>query len=208
MDLIAVSASSMTSIVTTVLVTWTIPNMKPVRKILFFYSGCALMFSLDCLPLKIGDGICHDECNNYEFFDDMGDCCMAYIDDSKCSKCLCDWDQTRHLSQNAFQCTKERVGDGVCNDNCNTAEFQYDDYDCCSIFIWSEQCIDCSCHLSGVRHPDFLCSAHRAGNFRCEDACNFYHYDYDGLDCCSEIINSDYCDICTCHLTGLQHPDM
>lgn len=134
---------------------------------------------------------------------------MHYIDDSKCLLCYCLWDHTRHLSKIDFECTGERIGDGFCNDNCNVEEFQYDDKDCCTDFIRSEQCIDCVCHFDGIRHSDeYECSTHRIGNHRCEDECNTEYFDYDQFDCCTLHINKDYCSECVCHLTGFQHQSM
>ena len=39
----------------------------------------------------------------------------------------------------------------------------------------------------------------------CDDLSNVLLCDYDGGDCCLDLIQSDYCDDCICHLTGEKH---
>ena len=159
-----------------------------------------------CLWGKIGDNICHDECNRHEFHQDQGDCCLDYIDDTKCSTCICRWDYKRHLSKVHHNCSKEMIGDGICNDNCNSFVFDFDQFDCCLNKIRNDFCIDCICHEDGSVHKMNLCSYSRIGNERCEDECNSPMYDYDDFDCCGEIINDFHCDDCICHETGIKHP--
>ena len=159
-----------------------------------------------CLPSKVGDNICHDECNTDDFGKDYGDCCLDYIDDTKCSSCICSWDYQRHLSKVQQNCSESSIGDGICNDICNNFSFDYDLFDCCLNKIRDDFCIDCICHEDDMVHKMNLCSFHRLGNERCEDECNSIMYDYDEFDCCGEIINDNYCDDCICHEDGNKHP--
>ena len=69
------------------------------------------------------------------------------------------------------------VGDGVCNDETNIAECDYDSLDCC---LNLNMVGDAICH-DDTNHPE----------------CN-----YDGGDCCVNV-NTDSCSDCNCLASGV-----
>ena len=49
------------------------------------------------------------------------------------------------------------VGNGVCNDDANTADCNYDGGDCCLSPVNTEHCSDCACHLKcPVSNPNYV----------------------------------------------------
>ena len=90
------------------------------------------------------------------------------------------------------------MGNGVCNDDANIADCNYDGGDCCLSPVNTEHCSDCSCHhqqtcLAGV-HP---LSLH--GDGYCHDELNNAECTYDGGDCCLSPVNTEHCSDCSCH---------
>ena len=138
----------------------------------------------------VGDGICNDETNIAECSYDNGDCCGYNINSEHCTECTC-----FHQETCLAGVTHAFVGDGVCNDETNIAECDYDGGDCCGYGINSEHCNECNCYAleictNGV-HP-------LAGNGLCNDDTNIVECSYDGGDCCGSCVNTDYCTECQC----------
>ena len=69
------------------------------------------------------------------------------------------------------------VGDGVCNDETNIAECDYDGGDCCP-------------------NPNMV------GDAICHDETNHLGCNYDGGDCCVNV-NTDSCSDCNCLASGV-----
>ena len=44
------------------------------------------------------------------------------------------------------------------------------------------------------------------GDGFCEDEINVETCDFDGGDCCLNVIITNYCDKCVCHWDGTRHP--
>ena len=114
------------------------------------------------------------------------------------------------------------MGNGVCNDDANIADCNYDGGDCCLSPVNTEHCSNCSCHhqqtcLAGV-HPlvgDGYChnelnnadcnydsgdccpNSNLVGNGFCNDKTNNANCNFDGGDCCVNV-NKDYCSECSC----------
>ena len=63
-----------------------------------------------CQPEMIGNGQCQDNCNTDYFQFDGEDCCQDFIDDLHCIKCICQFDNTRHLPS----CAPRNLGTGFC----------------------------------------------------------------------------------------------
>ena len=42
-----------------------------------------------------------------------------------------------------------------------------------------------------------------AGNGYCDDQTNLEACDFDGGDCCGDNVNTDYCTVCICYVTGM-----
>ena len=99
------------------------------------------------------------------------------------------------------------VGNGLCNDETNNPECNYDGGDCCATNANTNFCSNCVCHLietcAAGYHP-------LVGNGFCNDDTNIAECDYDGGDCCGYNINSEHCTECTCFhqetcLAGVTH---
>ena len=109
----------------------------------------------------MGDGYCNDESNTFECNYDGGDCCGPCVNTNFCKECLCLSNITNYNINcgNYFtdscakcanfscgwpDCTRVNsecvptvlsnplVGNGVCNDETNTKECNFDGGDCCS----------------------------------------------------------------------------
>jgi hypothetical protein len=120
----------------------------------------------------VGDGICNDYTNNAECGYDGGDCCGYNINSDHCTECACFHQETCLVGLNhAF------VGDGVCNDETNNVECEYDGGDCCL-------------------NPNMV------GDAICHDETNHLGCNYDGGDCCVNV-NTDSCTECNCLGSGV-----
>jgi len=71
----------------------------------------------DCLPYKIGDGFCDQECAHSTTGNDAGDC--DYV---------------------TSECSRDLLENGYCNQECNKAYHNYDNGDCC--LNTKDSCID------------------------------------------------------------------
>lgn len=100
----------------------------------------------------IHDGLCHDICNFKRFDFDGMDCCLQQIETDDCEDCICHLDGTVHFST-GFVCPHFNIGNGFCEDFCNFELRHFDGLDCCQEQIADEHCIDCICHLDGLRRP-------------------------------------------------------
>ena len=135
-----------------------------------YCSDCACHLLETCEagyhPL-VGNGFCDDDTNIAECDYDGGDCCGYHIDSDHCTACIC-----LHQEMCAAGVTHVFLGDGVCNDETNFAECDYDGGDCC---------ID----------PNLV------GDAICNDETNNLGCNYDGGDCCVNV-NIDSCSECNC----------
>ena len=100
----------------------------------------------------VGNGFCNDDTNIAGCNYDGGDCCGYNINSEHCTECTC-----FHQESCIAGVTHAFVGDGVCNDETNIAECNYDGGDCCGYNITSEHCTECTCFhqetcLAGVTH--------------------------------------------------------
>ena len=171
----------------------------------------------------IGDGSCNDESNNEDCIYDGGDCCDYNITSEHCTECTC-----FHRETCLAGVTHGFVGDGVCNDETNNAECDYDGGDCCGYNIISEHCTECTCFhqetcLAGVTHAflgDGICNdetniaecsydggdccpnPNMVGDAICHDETNHLGCNYDGGDCCVNV-NTDSCSDCNCLGSGV-----
>lgn len=195
----------------------------------YFCNTCAChnqyitTFIPECLSVYIGNGICEDECNTAESdFDDL-DCCLPIIETMYCFDCKCHLDGTQHLSSK-YQCSivhlsalfitkgtcynSNKIGNGMCDDDCNTVGTQYDGFDCCLDFILqrvaASTCDECTCHLDMMKHPKG-CHFFEKGDGKCQDHCNYNEFEFDDLDCCLPYIQDRDCNYCICHLDGIRH---
>ena len=126
---------------------------------------------LDDHPL-VGNGFCNDGTNIAECSYDGGDCCGCNINSEHCTECTCFHQETCLAGLNhAF------VSDGVCNEETNIAECDYDGGDCCP-------------------NPNMV------GDAICHDETNLLGCNFDGGDCCVNV-NTDSCSDCNCLASGV-----
>ena len=129
---------------------------------------------LDCNQSDIvGDGYCNDESNTFECNYDGGDCCGPCINTNLCTECLCfsnipkyDIDCGNYFTDSCAKCTNflcsedctrvnsecvpsflsnPLVGNGVCNNETNIKECNFDGGDCCKPLPNKELCSKCEC---------------------------------------------------------------
>ena len=91
------------------------------------------------------------------------------------------------------------VSDGLCNDETNIQECNYDGGDCCGYNVNKNHCTECTCFIeetcfSGV-HP-------LVGDGFCNNETNNFDCNYDGGDCCVNV-NTDFCSECKCLGSGV-----
>ena len=91
------------------------------------------------------------------------------------------------------------VGDGVCNDETNTAVCNYDGGDCCLNVINTDHCSECTCYFEEFCATGFHPSV---GDGFCNDETNIVECNYDGGDCCVNV-NTDLCSNCLCSSNGV-----
>ena len=157
-------------------------------------KDCACLGSDEITNPLVGNSQCNDETNNLNCNYDGGDCCGYSINSEHCTECTC-----FHQETCLAGVTHAFVGDGVCNDETNIEECNYDSGDCCGNSINSEHCTECTCFhqetcLAGV-HP-------LVGDSVCNDEKNIAECDYDGGDCCVNV-NTDSCSDCNCLASGV-----
>ena len=112
---------------------------------------------------KVGDGFCNDGTNNPECNYDGGDCCGSCVVKQFCSYCQClEGDNTGN------GVSSPSIGDGVCHDDNNVADCNYDGGDCCSI------------------------GNNLIGNGFCNIETNNAECNYDGGDCCGPDVSCKY----------------
>ena len=88
------------------------------------------------------------------------------------------------------------VGDGLCNDETNNPDCNYDGGDCCGSCVVTEQCSECQC-LGGIDGNGV--SSPSIGDGYCQDGNNNAACNYDGFDCCGTAVTAEHCMECLCH---------
>ena len=88
------------------------------------------------------------------------------------------------------------VGDGVCNDEVNNADCNYDEGDCCGYYVNTDDCSDCICY----HNETCIAGAHPlVANGFCNDDTNNVNCNYDGGDCCQYDVTDEFCSDCKCY---------
>ncbi len=159
----------------------------------------------------IGDKLCHGFNNNEECNYDGMDCCLPIIDDSLCSDVLCRCHLTgiRHPSYAAYGCHGDpsMLGDGVCDDDLNSASCAFDQGDCCNPQADFSFCSNCTCLEDtqwNVTYQGF-CNETTVQDLNCDEVNNVEECGYDGGDCCRPVVNCPHGNCSTCHLTNRPH---
>ena len=111
-----------------------------------------------------GDGFCDDACNVPEHHFDKGDCCLDLVSSDFCPDCFCYEDCTYHNTTSAMKrtlecyaenpmqtihwgtCGNSFIGNGHCDDACNSTEFDFDGGDCCKELTNTFYCSFCFCY--------------------------------------------------------------
>ena len=107
------------------------------------------------------------------------------------------WDST---------CSSNWVGDGACDDECNTEDNSWDGGDCCGPDVNDWWCWDCECldpnseyfGAEGGQDEEDPCTFWYVGDGYCDDECNVENHDFDGGDCCGDDVETWFCTECAC----------
>ena len=136
----------------------------------------------DCMVLWLGDGLCDDGCNNHLFDFDHQDCCLEDVADiSYCNECICYANCTGPgLATDTpviYQCQGMGYNESLLSTMFNTTstmlllvQFYY----CTSTDFWINDGF-------------------------CDEECNAPDFNYDGGDCCLDIVNNAKCIDCYCY---------
>ena len=130
-----------------------------------YQEDCAHLYNKriedDCNYHRLGNNYCNDENNNEKCNWDGGDCCGNDRNTDFCSVCEC-------FEPKGFevpQCDWKQMKDGICNDETNTEECNWDVGDCCDENVDMTTCSSCEC-LEPARWNDNNCEDFR--RFICE----------------------------------------
>ena len=173
--------------------------LEPIQDQYCIECQCVEFNITDCptdLYYLVNDGVCQDISNIEECAWDGGDCCQLLpISLLNCYDCECHLDPDLNLQP----CHKTNFqGNGICDDDLNTFQCEFDHGDCCltndthpGVF---DTCIECICH--GCPYEIEM-----VGDGYCDDSTNNAMCNYDGGDCClqGEEANWSACEFCTCH---------
>merc|ERR1712210_166606 len=142
-----------------------------------------------------GDGNCDDENNNKGCAYDGGDCCAGTVKGGKVQKDYC----------KACKCIDPKAGkkpacgspkykgDGVCDDDNNNKDCEYDGGDCCYKTVKGGElnlkyCEKCKC-IDPENQGKNTCGLPKyKGDGNCDDKNNNEGCGYDGGDCCSSTV--------------------
>ena len=91
----------------------------------------------------------------------------------------------------------ELVANGVCNDESNNAECNFDGGDCTTN---TSTTIQATTTGQGTTNPTTAggCNTGWIGDTYCDDINNNMDCSYDGGDCCGCNVQTDYCNVCGC----------
>jgi len=90
--------------------------------------------------------------------------------------------------------------DGICDDDNNNCECEWDGGDCCGDNVNIEWCDDCEClDPNFCNVDDSQCgNPYWKNDGICDDDNNNCHCEWDGGDCCGDNVNTSWCDDCEC----------
>merc|ERR1712062_450906 len=95
-------------------------------------------------------------------------------------------------------CNRRAIGDGECDDGCNTAACDYAGGDCYGTDVKTIFCEACQClDPNPSARCDSICDDF-VGDGVCDDLCNTAACDYDGGDCCGSEVDTMWCEACEC----------
>ena len=95
----------------------------------------------DCCGPMVANGVCQDDLNIPQCAFDGGDCCGSCVITTDCSECECLIDG--YVADNSIQ--SHSIGNGLCEDELNNIECDFDGGDCCGACINIEFCTECEC---------------------------------------------------------------
>ena len=97
------------------------------------------------------------------------------------------------------ECIQEWIGDGLCEDENNVPECDYDGGDCCGI-VDKKHCKECKCKdpsFGGTVDKQPCFNSKLRGDGNCDDENNNPECDFDGGDCCTDTRHLQ-CHDCIC----------
>jgi len=128
--------------------------------------------------------------------------------------------EMRSLGKKSFSMTEERTGtciypgwkgDGMCDDETNNSECDWDGGDCCggntdyySYDFAYAYCTECLCLDPNYEGPNpnneisYCQMSHWKGDGYCDDENNNSECDWDGGDCCGSDVDTSFCTECAC----------
>lgn len=100
---------------------------------------------------------------------------------------------------------------GFCDDESNNINCNFDNGECCQELVKTDFCVDCFCHEDNSTHEGVKiyekidCFPDLKSDGICDDKNNHKNCDFDGGDCCLDVIYRDRCLLCFCHQDGTFH---
>ena len=168
----------------------------------------------DCpKPEYIGDMFCDDVSNTKGCNYDGGDCCDPYSFFFMCHHCVCFNMPNLDVFGEGFiddeppkRCEskqKSRIANGICEDDVNVEECDYDGGDCCSQDSNINFCDDCLCiqpHNEVTEEWVSQCPWYPwlVGDGNCDDFLNHQGCYHDKGDCCDAYASHQFCQDCQC----------
>ena len=142
-----------------------------------------------CMVFLLGDGLCDDGCNNHLFDFDHQDCCLEDVAEiSYCNECICYANCTGPgLATDTpviYQCQGMGYNESLLSTMFNTTTWKLllvQFYYCTSTDFWINDGF-------------------------CDEECNNPEFNYDGGDCCLDIVNNAKCIDCYCYEDCSIHP--
>ena len=168
----------------------------------------------DCpKPEYIGDMFCDDVTNTKGCNYDGGDCCNPYSFFFMCHHCVCFDMPNLEVFGDGFiddeppkRCEskqKSRIANGICEDDVNVQECDYDGGDCCKQDSNINFCDDCLCiqpHKEIIEEWVSQCPWYPwlVGDGNCDDFLNHQGCYHDKGDCCNADASHQFCVHCQC----------
>ena len=160
-------------------------------------------------PEYIGDMFCDDVTNIQGCNYDGGDCCDPYSFFFLCHHCVCfhmpkpevfiDYEPPKRCEFNQ----KSRIANGICEDDVNVEQCEFDGGDCCNPDSNIYFCNDCLCIQSHTEVNEEWVSQcpwypWLVGDGNCDDFLNHPGCYHDKGDCCQADASHQFCQDCQC----------
>ena len=158
-----------------------------------------------CDTLWINDNTCDDDCNFPEFNYDGGDCCLDLVVSNFCWDCFCYYDCSVHELHDSDEILPPPELDisttTLANDVKGTIYFKdlnaLVSFDLLFLYI---ECYDANPMPMDVPNANGIEYCYDWKNDTiCDDVCNVPEFQFDGGDCCLDLVASAWCSHCFCY---------